>query len=245
MTTLTTTFSTIGQTLTSLFKLPKQAKPSDLSSSLLSYESERNAIDQEHAVCKSCNNLEECQYSHKGYRRIYNERGILFEECELMADWKAKRKRENQYKSSNLPQQYKGLTLKDAAKYLHRDVSESSYLAERNTESRLMLLSAIGNERINRGEEVEYISALELLMQLRYNNPECEVRMKHYQGVEVLVIDDIGVERKSEFNEEQLYMVIQGRRRKRKATIVGSEAEVGELRYSERLKRVIEALAEQ
>ena len=159
-----------------------------------------------------------------------------------MADWKVKRKRDNLYKASNLPQQYKGLTLKDAAKYLHRDVSESSYLAERNTESRLMLLSAIGNERINRGEEVEYISALELLMQLRYNNPECEARMRHYQEVEVLLIDDIGAERKSEFNEEQMYMIIQGRRRKRKATILGSEGGVEELGYSERLKRVIEAV---
>ena len=67
---------------------------------------------------------------------------------------------------------------------------------------------------------MKYVTASELLTELRYDNPEYQKRLHEYLTVDTLIIASVGSERYSEYNEEQLGMVIERRQRRARRTVV-------------------------
>ena len=104
----------------------------------------------------------------------------------------------------------------------------------------------IGNQRSEVGDqrsevepspnqtEMAFTTVPELLMEIRSsfgNTPsasEAEI-IGHYSGVEVLVLDDLGAEKTSEFAIQSLYLVIDRRNRELKPTIVTTNLSLAEI----------------
>lgn len=204
--------------------------------------------------CKNCHSIEECAYpSHRGYTYQTTNRGTNLAACPHLESWKAKRRLENQQEASSLPKQYRNLTFKD----LHRHSGNvkailaatsltSLYISGGTNTGKTLLLSVIGNEQLRRGKEVKYTTAAEMQLELRYNREDCETRLKTYQGVDVLLIDDLGLERPSDYGAEQLYMVLEGRNRQGNITVIASPHTLTELqdRYPEGTYNKLKQLTE-
>ena len=237
---MTQTFSTaatIGQILTTL---PLTHLSADLQN--LATESQTTATATD---CRTCKGVNECQYpGHRGYRPVTTDRGTALEQCQHLITWKTRKRQDNLQAESGLPAQYLNLTFRDfkpnennyhaltAATEL-----KSLYLWGGSGTGKTLLLSLIGNAHIKLGHRVKYTTSTELLLQLRYNSDACEDRLHHYQEVPILLIDDLGTERVNDYGEEQLYMVLDGRLRHSRTTVLSSHLSLEELmrRYNTRL----------
>lgn len=240
-----TTAQSLGEILRQL-SVPKNAPALRQNSTPSSKPSATN--------CQECRSLEECQYTHhKGFQPILTEHGNAITPCRHYTAWQHRLITENYRAQSNIPAAYHHLTFKDFkrtdgnVKALQAAAKLGPlYLVGKSGTGKTMLLSLIGNEHINQGRRVQYTTAAEMLMQLRYTAEECESRLRHYQTVPVLLLDDLGRERQSEYAEEQLYMVIDGRQRSKLTTVVTSELTLAELRgrYPEGIRNKIRVLTE-
>lgn len=237
-----TTAATIGQILAKLPK-PKWNAAS------------ANSTDNSAATdCRSCHGIEECQYSsHRGYRPVTTERGTALEACHHLNAWKIRKRQDNLQAESGLPAQYRNLTFKDFKAdngnyqaLIAATELKSLYLWGESNTGKTLLLSLIGNAHIDLGHRVLYTTATELLLQLRYNSDTCEDRLRQYQTIPTLLIDDLGTERVNDYGEEQLYMVLDGRHRHSLTTVLSSHLSLEELikryntRLGERIKQTIE-----
>lgn len=204
--------------------------------------------------CKDCHSIEECAYpSHRGYTYQHTNRGTSLEPCPYLETWKANRRLENQQEASNLPKQYRNLTFKDLHRHsgnlqatLAATSLSSLYLSGGTNTGKTLLLSVIGTEHIKRGKKVKYTTAAEMQLELRYNREDCETRLKAYQAIDVLLIDDLGLERPSDYGTEQLYMVLEGRNRQGNTTVIASPHTLTELkdRYPEGILNKLKQLTE-
>ena len=81
-----------------------------------------------------------------------------------------------------------------------------------------------------------YTTASELTTKLRFNNPEYYKQLELLTSIPALIIEDLGG-RQSEYNQEQLELVLEQRERVGLRTIVTSESEPEELGYKVQLER--------
>ena len=224
-------------------------KSNGASESLATEETPAKATD-----CRNCTGIEECQYiGHRGYRPVTTKRGTAIEECHHLKSWKARKREDNLQAESGLPTQYRGMTFQDFHRHDGNRAAlmaamelKSLYLWGGSSTGKTLLLSLIGNAHIDLGHKVLYTTAPELLLQLRYTSDTCEDRLRRYQSTSVLLIDDLGTERVSDYGEEQLYMVLDGRHRYGHTTVLSSHLNLKELiqRYNpqlgERIKQTTE-----
>ena len=95
--------------------------------------------------------------------------------------------------------------------------------------------------------KVLFLSSSEMIQNIRdsYDSSDLDERtlMNKYKNTELLIIDDLGTEKASEWQQEKLYMVLDHRYRELKPTIITTNLSADELRehISERLyERMIE-----
>ena len=190
--------------------------------------------EAEKAYCQGCSSLRECQYGEggRGYEVIYSTYQMNGSEIEYRALRKCRHKtaaeeaeqREARFKRSGLPMQSRGLRLRDI-EISDRTARISAGLIKSKIKGLVIegrgeeLIVAIGNELSRRGE-VKYVTAAEMLTNLRYDNAEYRANLDSYLRIPALMIDSVGSERKSEYNEEQLTMVIERRLRAGRTTVV-------------------------
>ena len=199
--------------------------------------SSTNALPPSNPTCKNCHKIEDCLYpSHRGYFYQTTPRGSALAPCPHLETWKAKRRLENQQLAGNLPKQYHHLTFKNLNRHngnlqaiLAATSLSSLYISGESGTGKTLLLSVIGNEHLRQGRVVKYTTAAELQLELRYNREDCESRLRAYQQVTVLLIDDLGLERPSDYASEQLYMVLEGRHRLGNTTVIASPFKLTEL----------------
>lgn len=229
MTQTQTTAATIGQILATLPPIPRLNAPSP-----------NSATD-----CKHCRGIEQCQYfGHRGYKPIRTEHGTAIIECEHLHAWKVRKRRDNLLNRSNIPLQYRDLTFRDFKYHegnrqalIAATKLKSLYIWGESGTGKTLLLSLIGNAHIAAGRPTRYTTAAEMLLQLRYNSDACETRLREYQTIPILLIDDLGMERVNEYTAEQLYMVLEGRHRQGKISVLSSHLSLEEhvSNYTERL----------
>lgn len=210
--------------------------------------------------CQTCSGLDNCLYSsHRGFSEISDPKGTRLQECRYLKAWKASRLHSRLLESGNIPGKYRHLSLKD---YRPSNINKAAVItileAVKNEESiyiqgdsgtgKTLLMSILGSTLLNRGKKVIYTTAAELALALRYNSEDCEARLQAYQRADVLILEDLGAERVSEYSGEQLSMVLEGRRRNDLPTLITSEEEakaIGE-RYTRvgarRIKHQLERL---
>ena len=171
-----------------------------------------------------------CGYSHIGFKEIETERGTYLTECHHLLRWKDMSIRKRRREECNIPIIYRGLTLPEVSA---ADIDAKSLRAiikaiRQGTSLNIIggstqLASAIGNTLIKLRRAVRYTTAAELAAELRYTAENYMERLRYYREIEVLIIDEFGLERRSEYTDEQLYIILGHRRRNGYQTIIMSE----------------------
>lgn len=104
------------------------------------------------------------------------------------------------------------------------------------------LAVSLGNVLLNTiGRQVKFITSIDLLQEIKNTyNKETEYTesqiIESVTDVDVLIIDDIGVENKSPWVNEILFGIFDNRMKHRKITIFTSNCEIEKLEHDERLK---------
>ena len=203
------------------------------------------ALQNSATNCNHCTGFDNCQYpGHRGYRPVITEHGTALTACRYLAAWKTQRRQDNLQATSGIPIAYQHLDFRDFKYHsgtyqalLAAMELSSLYLTGDSHTGKTLLLSLIGNAHIKAGRQVQYATTAEMLLQLRYTNDACEERLRYYQNIPILLLDDLGQERPSDYGEEQLHMVLDGRYRQQKTTVISSHYSLTALsgRYSQAL----------
>lgn len=200
-----------------------------------------------------CKGLEECKYPHhRGYSTAISRRNDteVLVECPYLGRWKVSRRQDNLLAGSGIPLPYQHLNfeggpIRDGRVLRQARELSSVYVWGPPSSGKTALLCLIGNEHIKRGRSVKYTTTSEMLLKLRYTSEHCEEQLNRYLRVGVLLVDELGQERLNDYTEEQLYMVMNGRLREGRITVVSSRLSVEEAvrqygRLRERLQRLSE-----
>lgn len=110
------------------------------------------------------------------------------------------------------------------------------------------LSHCVAYELINQGHTVLYLTAFQLFDLLKQHafqkeNSEPTTSMEYLLGCDLLIIDDLGTELNNSFISSQLFLCMNERLLRRKATIISTNLSLGQLSqaYSERiLSRIME-----
>lgn len=218
-------------------------------------EEYKRRIIEEQQKCKKCRGLEECQYTsigNTGFRPIWEQWSPIYSyvsECEYKRQQSTQAKIDRLFGVSQIPERYKGVRIRESARLtgiipellgvVTGEIRELIIIGGSGSD-RTEAVSGICNELIVQGVEVMYTTAAEIGTHLRFNNPDYYKKMEILTGIPMLVIEEMRSEQ-SEYNREQLDVVIERRRRGNKRTVLtGERAELSKLKepLRERLKEV-------
>ena len=221
------TASTIGRTIQSLtnsYELVDEFKPG--TPKHLSYS-------ESVKYCERCKGLDECQYGvgGRGYQALQEQYTFgsdaieytVYTKCRYLLEHEAKARKKRLFDESGLPARHKAVLIQDLSLSAKAKRQCGALVVGKITGLKLseaQAAIAIGNELIARGRGVKYVTSSELVTALRYDNPEYQKNLQSYLTIETLIIASVGSERYSEYNEEQLSMVIEGRQRRARRTVV-------------------------
>ena len=111
------------------------------------------------------------------------------------------------------------------------------------------LASILGAELTRQGRRVQWCGMLELLQGIKdsYNRESGQSAsglIERYRSAEVLILDDIGVERQTPWVNETVFGILDARLSKELPTLFTSNLMPGQLEYDERVTDRIERMAE-
>ena len=253
---MTYTTATIAPIAQVLAQLPIARKLQNSSAESPNYEDQK-ATEMEN--CQFCRGLEECQYrfiGNRGFHPVWTEWAPTYPTvtaCKYRVIWGEQMATWRRYGESGLPERYRGIELATIVNDNNADiVTKLTEIAEGATKDLIIkgasntgktkLLSAFGNSLLKAGKSVKYVTAGELTMKLRFSNPAFEDSYEWLTTVPYLLIDDLGSERWSEYNEEQLTNVLSKRRRSTLSTVITTSKT--EYMYTGRLYEDLYALEE-
>ena len=215
--------------------------------------------------CDKCESLAACQYngSGRGFRQMastYKVNGVKVLyfgviQCSYLLQWQQNQRYERLLLQSKIPSAYSNLTFEDYE--VHKGNMEalaaglklrSIYIySHARRIGKTMLACLIGNELIRRGESVLFTTAPELMINLRYNSERYDETLRAVRTATTLIIDDIGSERDTEYNGEQLFMIFDYRVREGLRTVVTSNLEIRELsrRYGINGERIADRIKQE
>lgn len=209
-------------------------------------EEAMNNINAQVAYCKTCNGTH-CTSSLKGYCPSYEiVHGMFYQSMAPCRHERARMQQEKQkrmFKFSGIPAEFKGDTFsqyestkenENAVKYAHWAVDHKEkgvlYYGTRGS-GKTKLAAIIANEKIKRGQSVLFASVPDLFMDLKasFRTGNTDELLQSVRNAEVLVLDDLGAERMTEWVGEQLFCLINYRMSQQLQTIVTTNHTPGNL----------------
>ena len=222
------------------------------------YEVQRiEEIKRRRRYCERCEGLEECQYkggdrgleaviitSDLGGRVEGNRLYFGVKECRYLVEAEESKRQEEEGKRSGIPERQRQKNRYDLREEEREEIKELLTGGEKRIyvkgkgERVEEYLSIIGNESIKAGLKVRYENGAEVVSELRVTNPEYHEKMKEMKGVEVLIIEGLR-SNQSRYNDEQIGMILNVRRRVGLRTVINGEERKGEQRgvIGEELRR--------
>ena len=190
-----------------------------------------NSIDLIYCEAK-CKGLEQCQFGEggRGYEpttAYYDFAGqpvpyIIYTKCKYKVLAERREAEDKAFEASGLPLKQRGLKLTEVEAAEDTKILAAGFILGKLTDFEIEsyeLAIAIGNELIKRHIGVKYVTAPELLTDLRYDNEEYSKNLAKYLQVEVLIVNLQRTWRGSEYNREQLEMVMERRERVSRRTL--------------------------
>lgn len=200
--------------------------------------------------CENCQGLHECKNAYRGHIAVLekDETGIhsTYTPCKYKKkEWRlkeAKKSEEDVLESARM----KDIDVQDKKRikvikwldnfYEHFDFSKNMkglYLYGSFGSGKSFLISALLNElKIKKDVTIKMIYFPEILRELKSDWELYEARMKEYQTVDILCIDDIGAEKVSEWSrDEVLGTILQTRMNHNLTTFFTSNLSLAELEH--------------
>ena len=197
--------------------------------------------------CKNCKGLSECKNANRGYvyyPEIYNNKiEFYFKPCKYMKEETKKQNskvtREKEIDNASL----KDLDINDKARVkvikwitkFIKDFDSSKknkglYLHGSFGCGKTYIISAVFNELKKMGYRSEIVYFPTLLRDLKSNFDELESTMNYLENVDLLLIDDIGAEKVSEWSRDEILgTILQTRMNDYKTTFFTSNYTIDEL----------------
>lgn len=197
--------------------------------------------------CKNCKGLANCKNSNNGYvfyPEIYNDKiEFFYKPCKYMKEEQSKQDnkvtREKEIENASM----KDLDINDKARvkvikwitkfikeYDNSKKNKGLYLHGSFGCGKTYIISAVFNELKKMGYRTEIVYFPTLLRDLKGNFDELESTMKYLENVDLLLIDDIGAEKVSEWSRDEILgTILQTRMNDYKTTFFTSNYTIDEL----------------
>lgn len=211
-------------------------------------------LEREMKRCAECRSLEGCQYGPggRGYHPDWEGDPSYMLECAVHKAWGERVRMERALEESGLPKQsdfdlrellfsHHPAELEEVLQGLNEvyEGREHALVLEgASGRGKTDLLSALGTSLMRRGEAVRYRTSKEVVSALRFNGEGYEGALRELLSAKYLLLDEVGEERLSEYNEEQLEVVLSRRVRGRRATVIATRGH----RYRGRLEELLRGL---
>lgn len=192
--------------------------------------------------CKNCKGLKECKNPSSGYKVLKNgykkcDYRLKIEESErldrnLESLFFSKKSLEANLASFEISNQSRSDALSAVTNILNNNLNKGMFISGKNTAGKTYLLSSIANEYKVRGKKVIISFVPDLIRHLRILkfNPEIEDIIYELKNVDVLMLDDLGMEIfDSWFSTEILTPVLNYRLQEEKNTFFSSNYNLEEL----------------
>lgn len=198
--------------------------------------------------CKDCTGLKDCKQSNPGYVYVVDTDApyvtTVVKQCKHERQRVEQARISRMLSSSGVPRLYSGLTFEDytetpenkkaveAAHWiLNSDKKESIYLYGSKGTGKTMLASIITNELIRHGKPVLFSSVPELMADIRasFKTDNTADVIDSIKQAAVLILDDLGAERATEWVGEQIFSIINSRYENNMQTIITSNFTPDEL----------------
>lgn len=200
-------------------------------------------IEDEQEKCKKCGGLDHCHRMHKGHFPYIQDDQFVpyFSTGEYPCRYERQRREQAKIDrllvSSGVPRIYENLSFdaytetpdnRKAVKAAHwivgNDSDASVYLHGSKGTGKTMLASIATNEMIRRGKVVLFSSVPDLMADIRasFKADNTDEIINSVKNAPILVLDDLGAERATEWVGEQLFAIVNARYAGRKKTVITS-----------------------
>ena len=210
-------------------------------------------IEKEQEKCMECKGLEVCTHTPKGYfHEISKNEGFGIENYFSYSSCPCRYERQSQeqahikrlLESSGVPRIYKEISFDEyketdenrkaieAAHWIVNDDKDSSvYFYGSKGTGKTMLSCVITNEIARRGKVVLFSSVPDLMADIRasFKSDNTEEVINSVKNAPILVLDDLGAERATEWVGEQIFAIINARYADKRKTIITSNFAPDEL----------------
>ena len=205
---------------------------------------DRQRAEKSKKLCEYCPGLDKCGQDEAGFmvEGIEDEKkGIYYtqrEKCKLKASYDSARKIEGLFKYAKIPKVFQNDTWNDyeltaenekavsAGKWLEKSHEGKGLLlfGSRGT-GKTKLASIVTRSKIKQGHRVLFSSVPDLMQEIRSSFGKengADELISEIRDVEVLVLDDLGAERTTEWVSEQIFNIVNHRLNKGLQTIITS-----------------------
>ncbi len=188
-----------------------------------------------HAKCKSCKGAENCNDTCLPYITISQGLYLTYGFCEKGQALNRQKKMDRLLSSSRIPKLFKTKTFDNfKVTNANRPAYESAVKVSANTEGKGIILAgtpgtgkthlatAILNVRVQKGQEAIFCTVPELLSDIRRtfgSKNETSELMELVKTADLLILDDLGVEKVTDWVLEELFIIINSRLNNEKQTI--------------------------
>lgn len=189
--------------------------------------------------CRGCKGLSECKQLPHGFIPIaehkYGQVYVSYSICKYERQERAQRAVERRFSRAGIPERYKDKKVADCtvnelnekavklAKYITDNV-EGAYFYGANGTGKTLLASLIAISKMNKGEQVLFISVPELMAEMRnamHNGEEVD-KLDIAKATDCLILDDLGSERMTEWVGSQIFRILDYRLNHSLQTIITS-----------------------
>lgn len=210
-------------------------------------------IEEEQEKCKSCTGMHECKQNEasKGFFRCIDDDFFppgMFNVCRAACRFERQRQEQARInrllESSGVPRIYEKISFDEyketrdnrkaieAAHWIINDDTDASvYLYGSKGTGKTMLSCVITNEIARRGKAVVFSSVPDLMADIRasFKSGNTEDVINSIKNAPILILDDLGAERATEWVGEQIFAIINARYASRKKTVITSNFSPDEL----------------
>lgn len=197
------------------------------------------SVQEKQNKCRGCKGLSECKQLPHGFipvaERKYGQVYVSYSICKYERQERAQRAVERRFSRAGIPERYKEKNMTDyrvnelnekavkLAKYVTDNV-EGAYFYGANGTGKTLLVSLIAISKMNKGEQVLFISVPELIAELRnaMNRGEEVNKLDIAKAADCLILDDLGSERMTEWVGAQIFRILDYRLNHSLQTIITS-----------------------